>query len=373
MEPTYFFGQQQAAHVQARLVNAVVAPPGAAELQGAGDFLPGAQGEHVPAVGVVADGGVGLVGKAQALAHVEVYLHHRQGQELVVDHHLGQGGGVVLGGVFLLEGGLHLQALAPQPVVQDNLKDVQRRQQKEDTKRRHVTWTNLPWAGARTESSAWAASFWAWEEPAMPLMASRWAITGTPTSLISSGVTKRPALHQGLGLGGPQQRQGAPGAYAQIHAPGFPGGPGQVHNVLQQHRVDVQLAGRRLQGHNLLGLAHGAQLLQGLAGLEALQDLALLLPGGQVHGKAHEEPIQLGLGQGVGAQGLHGVLGGDDEEGRGQPPGFAVHGDLALGHALQQGGLGAGGGALIFVGQQNVAEHRPRGKLELPGLVVEEV
>ena len=144
------FRQQQAAHVQARLVNAVVAPPGAAELQGAGDFLPGAQGEHVPAVGVVADGGVGLVGKAQALAHVEVYLHHRQGQELVVDHHLGQGGGVVLGGVFLLEGGLHLQALAPQPVVQDNLKDVQRRQQKEDTKRRHVTWTNLPWAGART-------------------------------------------------------------------------------------------------------------------------------------------------------------------------------------------------------------------------------
>ena len=65
-------------------------------------------------------------------------------------------------------------------------------------------------------------------------------------------------------------------------------------------------------------------------------------------------------------------MGGDDEEGLGHRVGEAVHGDLALLHGLQQGGLGAGGGPVEFIGQEEVAQHRAGLVVHLPGLFVVE-
>ena len=66
---------------------------------------------------------------------------------------------------------------------------------------------------------------------------------------------------------------------------------GKIHNVVQQHRVDIQFSGCRLEFHNLSGGAHGTQLFQGLTVPEALQNPALLGLGGGIHGDAHEEPV----------------------------------------------------------------------------------
>ena len=60
-----------------------------------------------------------------------------------------------------------------------------------------------------------------------------------------------------------------------------------------------------------------------------LDDLDLLRPVGVVDDDLHEEPVALGLGQGVDALGLDGVLGGQDQERLGHRVGRAGDRHLA--------------------------------------------
>ncbi len=64
------------------------------------------------------------------------------------------------------------------------------------------------------------------------------------------------------------------------------------------------------------------------------------------------------------------VLGGDDHERRGQGVGGAVHGDLALLHALEQRRLGLGRGPVDLVAEHEVGEHGPGPELEGAGAPV---
>ena len=75
-----------------------------------------------------------------------------------------------------------------------------------------------------------------------------------------------------------------------------------------------------------------------------------------------EEAVELGFGQRVGAFQFDGVLRRQHEEGLRQGVGRAAHADLALLHRFQQGGLRLRGGAVDFVGQQQVGEDRARWK-----------
>ena len=85
----------------------------------------------------------------------------------------------------------------------------------------------------------------------------------------------------------------------------------------------------------------------------------LALGGRVAHRDAHEEPVELRLGQRVGALVLDRVLGGDHHERAGQLVGRAVDRDLRLGHRLEQRRLRLRGGPVDLVGQHDVAEHRP--------------
>ena len=60
-------------------------------------------------------------------------------------------------------------------------------------------------------------------------------------------------------------------------------------------------------------------------------------------------------GQRVGAGQVERVLGGDHQEGPRQRVGDAVHGDVAVAHRLEQGGLGAGRRAVELVGQHELS------------------
>ena len=71
----------------------------------------------------------------------------------------------------------------------------------------------------------------------------------------------------------------------------------------------------------------------------------------------HQEPVELRLGQPVGARHLDRVLGGDHQERPGHLVAFRVHGDRALGHHLQQRRLGLRGAAVDLVGEHHVGEH----------------
>jgi len=71
------------------------------------------------------------------------------------------------------------------------------------------------------------------------------------------------------------------------------------------------------------------------------------------------------LGEGVGALHLDRVLGRDHQERPGELVGGPVDGRLVLLHALQEGGLGLGGGSVDLVGDHDVGEDRARPELEL--------
>ena len=75
-------------------------------------------------------------------------------------------------------------------------------------------------------------------------------------------------------------------------------------------------------------------------------------------------------GSGIGAFGLDRVLRGHHQERAGHLVRFAGDGDLALLHHFQQRALHLGRGAVDFVGQQQVGEHRAQRGAELAGLLV---
>ena len=78
-----------------------------------------------------------------------------------------------------------------------------------------------------------------------------------------------------------------------------------------------------------------------------------------------QEPVELGLGQGIGPLLLDRVLRGQHEERVGQGMAAAAGGDLPLLHRLEQGGLGLGRGAVDLVGQDQVGEDRPLDEAQL--------
>ena len=73
---------------------------------------------------------------------------------------------------------------------------------------------------------------------------------------------------------------------------------------------------------------------------------------------AHQEPVELRFRQAERAELLEGILRGDHEERIRQAVGGHVDADLALFHGLEQRALRLGAGAVHFVRQQQLREHR---------------
>ena len=104
--------------------------------------------------------------------------------------------------------------------------------------------------------------------------------------------------------------------------------------------------------------ATGPQVLQGrLRGLLG-KHARLVGVAGVADRHPHGEPVELRLGQRVGALVLHRVLGRDHQERALENVRLAVHGDLCLLHRLEQRRLGLRRCAVDLVDEQDVREHR---------------
>ncbi len=147
------------------------------------------------------------------------------------------------------------------------------------------------------------------------------------------------------------------------------GGQDQVQHIVLDLFVDVYAAHHLARPQKLPGADDGADRGQWIAG-HAVDDHALLVGLGIVDDHLEHEAVHLGLGQGIGALLLDGVLGGQDQEGVLQLVGGVADGDLALLHGLQQRALHLGGGAVDLVGQHEIGKEGPLVHGELTGLDV---
>ncbi len=102
------------------------------------------------------------------------------------------------------------------------------------------------------------------------------------------------------------------------------------------------------------------------------EDLHFFLGIRIAHAEAHQEAVELRLGQRVRALELDRVLRGDHEEWRLEREALALDGDLRLLHRLEQRALRLGRGPVDLVGEEQVGEDGAAAELEPPLALVEE-
>ncbi len=206
---------------------------------------------------------------------------------------------------------------------------------------------------------------------ASTLGSSRCASTGRARSWTSSGSTKsRPAIAATALDGADQVQRGARGG-AQHQLTRAPGRGGQRDGVALHGRGDVDLADDADQLADLRGVGHRLEVLERVVQRVRVEHRDLGGLDRVAHRHPRHEAVALGLGEGVGALHLDGVLRRDDHERRLELVRRPVDGDLTLLHALQQRGLGLGGGAVDLVADDDVGEDAAGAELELAGVLVE--
>ena len=151
----------------------------------------------------------------------------------------------------------------------------------------------------------------------------------------------------------------------------FPGGVHDLDDVPVHLGVNVYLAHGALAGENILGGGDGFEGFDGMHHLEALKHGNFVFQLRVAQAQAHEEAIQLCLGQGEGAFVVDGILGGDQKEGREKLVIIAIGGDFAFRHGFEEGGLGARGGAVNFVSQDDLGKDGAGPEFKLGGLGIE--
>ena len=168
-------------------------------------------------------------------------------------------------------------------------------------------------------------------------------------------------VQHGLAAGQLDQGQAAARAGAHLHLRVVPGRPDDGHDVVEQVRADLHPLERVPHGQHTVRAGHRVQLnLLAGAGHPPAEHVGLVAAAQVAEPQPHQEPVELGLGQLVGALVLDRVVRGQDDERLRQQPGLPVHADLALAHGLEQRRLGLRRRPVDLVGQQQLGEHRPR-------------
>ena len=177
---------------------------------------------------------------------------------------------------------------------------------------------------------------------------------------------KGSAIHEGAGPGDEGEVDGGAGRCsgadewlkAGVDLGGVAGGDDEIDDVFADGRIHVDLVEE--------GAAFGDGFLvddwlRGWMGGgvgHAVHDFKFVGFAGVADGDFEEEAVELGFGKLVSSLLIDGVLGGEDEKGLGEEVGFVAEGDLPLLHCFEEGGLDFRGGAVDFVGKDDVGEDR---------------
>ena len=145
-----------------------------------------------------------------------------------------------------------------------------------------------------------------------------------------------------------------------------------IEDVVTHFLVHVNLTHRTLTGNDIVSRYHGPKTVDGVLVLQPFQHLALFLAAGIAEAQPDQKPVELRFRQWEGPFVIDRVLRGHHQKRGIQQIRLAVHRHTPLGHGFQQGGLSTRCRPVDFVGQDDLGEQRPRPKLELGGLRIED-
>ena len=196
--------------------------------------------------------------------------------------------------------------------------------------------------------------------------------------MTSCGQDVVPAADEGQGAGGQDQvdRRPGAGAEADVPAPGRPARPRPGRRVALARRTEYSISAGSTYTRSTcacISMSRSGSMMAWLTGAGAMARSTITnssVGAGVADDDLHHEPVDLRLGQRIGALGLDRVLGGHHQERPRHAVGLPADRDLLLLHHLQQRALHLRRRPVDLVGQQQVGEHRPERDLELAAALV---
>jgi len=137
-----------------------------------------------------------------------------------------------------------------------------------------------------------------------------------------------------------------------------------LHDVFPDRRIDVNLVHQIPRSRHLIGRGHGFRLIGRGRGGHPVEDHQLLVLGRIADRDLEQKPVELRFRQLIGALLVDRVLRRQHQERLGQGIGTIAERDLPLLHCFEQSGLHLRGGAVDFVGENQIVENRPQLRLE---------
>src|SRR5437868_128173 len=172
-------------------------------------------------------------------------------------------------------------------------------------------------------------------------------------------------------LGPVIESEAAARADSQVEYFRFSSRANYANQIIDERVLDYYLSHLPLEGQNFVAVHNRLNVLDSGGQRLPPQNVFLIFRVGVSHSQPHQEPVQLGFGQRIGAVMLDRVLCGENDERLGQLVGFLFHRYVAFGHRFKQRGLSFWSGAIDLVGQNYVRENRPGFELERAQLLVE--
>ena len=140
---------------------------------------------------------------------------------------------------------------------------------------------------------------------------------------------------------------------------GFAGGEDDVDDVIFDPSIDEDGVHEFAGADDVGGFEDPLDLEVGGGSAHEVEDLAFLLFGRVADFQFEHEAVELRFWECVGPFLFERVLGGEHDEGIGELVSGFADGDLAFCHGFEEGALDFCGGAIDFVGQDEVGEERP--------------
>lgn len=154
---------------------------------------------------------------------------------------------------------------------------------------------------------------------------------------------------------------GGPGADEVFEAAvvfgGLASGVDEIDDVGFDRGIDVDMVNELAGLRNGLGTGDRLRFGRGSVVAHEVENLQFFVAAGVIDHDFEQKAVELSLGKLVGAFLVDGILSGEDEEGFWQRVGGVAEGDLALLHRFEEGGLHFGGGAVDFVGEDQIGKN----------------